>query len=66
MSGPCACMGPMYGEPYCYCRMVSGNHPLNEPARAIEHERSRKQLDALFGPGGLWHRPPPTVPDAAT
>lgn len=53
----CACMGPMYGEPLCYCRMVAGNHPLNTVAREAEEKRSRIQMAALFAPGGIWYRP---------
>lgn len=59
----CACMGAMYGEPYCYCTMVSRGLSLNTEARNIEDERSKKQLAALFGPGGLWYRTPlPIIP----
>lgn len=53
----CGCMGPMYGEPHCYCTMKQKGMPLNEAARAIEKERTQKQLDALFGPGGAFDWP---------
>lgn len=42
---PCACLGPMYGEPHCYCKMVQFGLPLNEPARKIEEERAKKQWE---------------------
>ena len=35
----CACMGPMYGEPYCVCKMKELGLPLNEEARQADHER---------------------------
>lgn len=44
---PCACLGPMYGEPYCLCRMQQLGLPLNEEARAIEHKRAVEQLKNL-------------------
>ena len=50
----CACMGPMYNEPHCYCRMVSMKLPLNTQAREAERQRSEEQLTKLFGPGGLF------------
>lgn len=42
---PCACLGPMYGEPYCYCTMKQLGLPLNEPARKIEEERAKKEWE---------------------
>lgn len=50
----CACLGPMYGEPKCYCQMVALKLPLNEAAREAERIRSEEQLAKLFGPGGLF------------
>lgn len=57
----CACMGPMYGEPKCYCAMKREGLPLNEAARAIEEERAKKQLEALFATSGPFHRPVPST-----
>jgi hypothetical protein len=53
-AGPCACMGPMYGERYCYCEMRARKLPLNEVARAEEHARSKAQMAKLFEPGGVF------------
>lgn len=53
----CACMGPMYGEPYCPCRMsaMGFDKQMEEnPLRIAENERAKKQLDALFGEGGRY------------
>ena len=50
----CGCLGPMYGEPHCYCTMKRLNLPLNESARAEEQKRSEAQLKTLFSPGGLF------------
>lgn len=54
----CGCMGPMYGEPYCYCQMkqkglqaeMEGN-----PLRIAEEERSAAQWKALWEPGGWFY-----------
>jgi hypothetical protein len=40
----CACIGPMYGEPYCGCQMKRKGIPLNTEARKKENERAEKQL----------------------
>lgn len=50
----CGCLGPMYGEPHCFCTMERLGLPLNTEARAIEQKRSEEQLKNLFGPGGLF------------
>lgn len=34
----CACMGPMYGEPFCLCQMQQKSLKLNEEARAKAKE----------------------------
>lgn len=52
--GLCACMGPMYGEPECYCSMVRLNLPLNESAREADRLRFDAQMTKLFEPGGLF------------
>lgn len=44
---PCACLGPMYGEPHCYCKMQQLGLPLNELARKLEEERAKEQLKNL-------------------
>ncbi len=41
---PCACLGPMYGEPHCFCEMQRKGLPLNTAARAAEDARSAAQL----------------------
>jgi hypothetical protein len=45
----CACMGPMYNEPHCYCQMMRLGLPLNEAARKVEKDRLLAGLEALFG-----------------
>ena len=42
--GPCACIGPMYDEPFCYCKMRQKGLPLNLEAR----EEARKEFDKSF------------------
>lgn len=49
----CACMGPMYNEPHCYCTMVRLGLPLS-PERAEANEKANIRLNELFGPGGLY------------
>lgn len=49
----CACMGPMYGEPYCPCRMEQLGLPLNEVAREQERVRAEKQMKEFFDNGGF-------------
>lgn len=39
----CACMGPMYGEPHCICKMKTLGLKLNEEARAAENARAKEQ-----------------------
>lgn len=38
----------MYGEPHCYCTMISRGLPLNETARGAEDARAKEQLGNLF------------------
>lgn len=52
----CACLGAMYGEPHCPCKMKALGLPLNEKARAIEDARSKKQWAAMFERGGIFHK----------
>jgi hypothetical protein len=54
----CACMGPMYGEPHCYCTMERLGLPLS-PLREEANKRANERLDALFGPGGMYHKEAP-------
>lgn len=46
----CACMGPMYGEPYCYCSMKSRGlekEMEENPLRIAANERTREDLKGL-------------------
>lgn len=46
----CACMGPMYGEPYCYCSMKSRGleKEMDEnPFRIAANERAKGGLKGL-------------------
>lgn len=51
----CGCMGPMYGEPHCYCSMVRLGLPLS-PEREAANAAANKRLSALFEPGGFFAR----------
>jgi hypothetical protein len=44
----CACIGPVHGEPYCYCEMRQRGLPLNEQARAEDKRKLEAALDKLF------------------
>lgn len=50
--GPCACIGPQYGEPYCFCQMMARGLPLNTEARIESVKLANEKLDAIFGKGG--------------
>lgn len=56
--GVCACMGAMYGEPYCPCVMQrNGLQEMMDknPLRIAEEDRSAKQWKALWEPGGWFY-----------
>lgn len=42
----CACLGPMYGEPYCACEMARQGLPLSIK-HVEEMKDSRKRFDAF-------------------
>ncbi len=47
----CACMGPMYGEPYCYCKMKSMGFEKQmdeNPLRIAANQRDREGLEKFF------------------
>lgn len=48
----CACMGPRYDEPYCYCEMKRRGLPLNEPARKEAEQCLKEAMDRMFGKEG--------------
>jgi len=50
----CACMGPMYGEPHCYCTMQRLGLPLNQAEREKDRIRLEAQLAKLFGHSGAF------------
>ncbi|KVP96645.1 hypothetical protein WJ97_12235 [Burkholderia ubonensis] len=53
---PCACIGPVYGEPYCACEMRRrGLPPSAEHVKAIEE--SNTKLKALVASGALSSEP---------
>ena len=52
----CACLGPMYGEPYCYCQMKDMKLPLNTVAREEANKESKEELNKLFGPDGTYYK----------
>jgi len=43
----CACLGPMYGEPYCPCRMKREGLP-SSPEHDAANAASAKGLEAFF------------------
>lgn len=52
----CACLGPSYGEPYCYCQMKQQGLEWfmdNNPLRIAEEERSAKQMKEFMDGGGF-------------
>lgn len=51
----CACMGCVYGEPHCPCKMEELGLPSSiEHLQAIE--QTKIQLKLLFGPNGTFYR----------
>lgn len=51
----CGCMGPMYGEPFCPCKMKRDGleHVMeNNPLRKVEEERSAAQWKKSWELGG--------------
>jgi len=50
----CACMGPMYDEPYCSCEMVSRGLERS-PRVAIEEAEAKTRWEKLFEPGGWFY-----------
>jgi hypothetical protein len=44
----CACMGPMYGEPFCYCKMKLKGLQLNVPEREADHKQFTDALHAYL------------------
>jgi hypothetical protein len=52
----CACMGPVYGEPFCPCEMRRRGLS-SSPEHIKANEEANKQLQELFGPGGIFHKP---------
>lgn len=51
----CACMGPMYGEPYCPCRMDEMGLPMDGEIRKKAEAESAAQWKALWQPGGWFY-----------
>lgn len=49
----CACMGRVYGEPFCPCEMSRRELPMSK-AHVIQAEKDKAELDKLFrGLGAL-------------
>ena len=54
----CACMGAMYGEPYCPCEMKRQGRQDemdNNPLRIADNKRFEEQMRQFFEAGG-WER----------
>ena len=54
----CACMGPMYGEPYCYCQMKQRGLEYfmdNNPVRIEAASESAARCKRLWEPGGWFY-----------
>ena len=47
-TSPCACIGPLYNEPHCYCVMVAKGLPLNDAARAKAEAELKDALADFF------------------
>jgi len=45
----CACIGPLYDEPFCYCEMQRRGLPLNDLVREEKEKELRKALGEIFG-----------------
>lgn len=43
----CACMGPMYGEPFCYCLMIAKNLPLSNE-RVVAAKEATEAMEKIF------------------
>lgn len=55
----CGCLGPMYGEPYCYCQMKQKGLEAemeSNPLRIAEDERWEAQMKIAREPGGWLYR----------
>lgn len=46
----CACLGPMYGEPYCPCQMARRGLPPS-PQRVAAQQDAQEKLKQLFDSG---------------
>jgi hypothetical protein len=44
----CACMGPMYNEPHCYCKMKQLGLPLNETDRNKDEKQFKEAIKNIF------------------
>lgn len=56
MMTACGCMGPMYGEPHCYCTMKSmGLEKQMEanPLRIADTKQFRESMEKFFASGGF-------------
>jgi hypothetical protein len=57
MDDLCSCMGPMYGEPYCHCRMTSmGLSMDNNPLRIAADKQFKEDIKKAMLPGGWLHK----------
>lgn len=61
MMSVCACMGAVYGEPYCPCEMKQRGLP-SSPEHIKAMTESEQKLNELFGPGGEYHKAAPKEP----
>jgi len=51
----CACMGPVYGEPFCPCEMKRQGLK-SSPAHIEANEKANEDMKKLFAPGGIFHQ----------
>jgi hypothetical protein len=56
----CACIGPVYGEPFCPCEMKDRGLP-SSPEHLDAIVETTRRLDELFGPSGKYHKSVETV-----
>lgn len=55
----CACMGAMYGEPYCYCEMERRGFTKEmeeNPLRITDNKQFEEAMKRAFEPGGIFYK----------
>ena len=50
----CGCMGPVYGEPHCPCKMERLGLP-SSPEHIAATKKANEDLEILFGHNGTYY-----------